>query len=170
MPTNVKHDVFSLYNMNVGEDECWVWNGGWGGRDRTRRPYFPFGGHRMIAYRAVYELVHGVKLNSDQLVRHTCDNGGAPIGCGNPAHLGLGNNAENMNDMVIRNRHGLTRNAVKGIRRLLDQGRPQQDIADLYGVSQSSISAIAIRRTYVGLDTDDGPEELEPINVRRDEE
>jgi DNA-binding XRE family transcriptional regulator len=159
---NVKHDVFSLYNMDVGEDECWVWNGGWGGRDRTRRPYFQFGGHRMIAYRAIYELVHGVKLHSDQLIRHTCDNGGAPTGCGNPAHLKLGTNVENMDDMKERNRHGLTRNAVKGIRRLLDKGRTQQEIADLYGVSQTSISAIAQRRTYAHIE-DDPPEELEPI-------
>lgn len=158
---NTKHGVFQLYNMNVREGECWCWQGGWGGRDRTRRPYYQFGGTRQIAYRTVYELVHGVKLASDQLIRHACDNGSAPIGCGNPEHLALGNNVMNMEDMRERGRHGLPHNTVKAIRRLLDRGRTQDEIAELYGVSQTTISAIHLRRTYV--DVNDTEEEDQAI-------
>lgn len=163
MPTtNTKYDVFKFYNMNVGDDECWSWSGSWGGRERTLRPYFQFGGKRMIAYRAVYELVHGVKLLSEELIRHSCDNGGAPIGCGNPAHLSKGNNLQNMDDMKLRERHGLPHNVVKAVRRLLDKGRTQDEIAELYGISQSSVSAIAQRRVYAHV-PDDPAEELQSI-------
>lgn len=164
---NTKYDVFALYNMDVGEDECWCWSGGWGGRDRTKRPYFQYGGKRSIAYRLIYELVNGVKLTSEDLIRHSCDQGGFPVGCGNPKHLTVGNNAENMADMMERNRHGLTRNVVKGVRRLLDKGRTQEEIAELYGISQSSVSAINLRRTYAHVE-DDEPENLEPIEVKND--
>lgn len=149
MPTtNDKTDVFSLYKMDVGDDECWTWSGAWGGRDRTLRPYFQFGGKRMLAYRAVYELVHGVTLTSDQLIRHSCDCGGAPVGCGRPEHITLGNNSQNMADMKERQRHGLPHSVVKAIRRLLDSGRTQETIAELYGISPSLVSAIKNGAVY----------------------
>jgi predicted XRE-type DNA-binding protein len=121
----------------------------------------------MISYRCVYELVHGVKLSTDELIRHTCDNGAEPIGCGNPTHLVRGNNVENMDDMKERSRHGLTRNVVKAIRRLLDLGRRQEDIAELYGISQSSVSAIALRKVYAGIEHDE-VSDLEPIEEVKD--
>lgn len=146
---NSKTDVFTLYNMSGDTlGGCWVWLGAWGGRSRTLRPYFQYGGKRQIAYRAVYELVHGVELTSDQLIRHSCDHGGKPYGCGNPEHLALGNNSMNMNDMKEKERHGLPHHAIRNIRKLLDQGRRQADIAELYGIAESTVSAINIGRNY----------------------
>ncbi len=152
---NAKHDVFSHYRMNVGEDECWVWTGPTGGRSRTLRPYFPFENKRMIAYRAVYELVHGVTLTSDQLIRHTCDNGGMPIGCGNPRHLTIGTNTENMDDMKRRQRHGLTHHVVRRIRKLAQEGRTQDEIAELYGISQSLVSRVVNKELYEHVEATD---------------
>jgi DNA-binding XRE family transcriptional regulator len=141
-------DVFSVYVMG-NDDECWPYIGSaWGGTNREPRPYFQAKGRRQIAYRWIYELVHGVTLTPDQLILHSCDNGGYPIGCGNPAHMKTGTVQENSNDMMARERHGMPKTVVRAIRTLLEQGRTQQDIADLYGVSREAISAIATQRVH----------------------
>jgi DNA-binding XRE family transcriptional regulator len=50
--------------------------------------------------------------------------------------------------MTSRSRHGLPKNVIKAIRRLIEEGRTQAEIAALYGVSRETISAIATRRVY----------------------
>ena len=148
MPSNDPADVFRFYHMGT-DDECWPYTGNaWGGQAREKRPYFMARGRRQIAYRWIYELVHGVELTPDQLILHSCDKGGYPIGCGNPKHMRVGTVQQNSDDMMERERHGLPRSVVKAIRTLLEQGRTQQDIADLYGVSRETISAIATTRVY----------------------
>ena len=139
-------DVFSLIVM--GEpDECWPWMGTFGGRSRDKRPYYMASGKRYMAYRLVYELVHGW-IDPRSSILHSCDNGGYPVGCCNPAHLRLGTTKENADDMMDRERHGLPKNVINAIRRLIDQGKTQEDIAQLYGVSRETVSAIKTGRTY----------------------
>ena len=146
--TNDPVDVFNYYAMG-SDDECWPYTGpSWGGREHTRRPYFMANGRRQAAYRWVYELVNGVTLTPDQFILHSCDNGGFPIGCGNPQHMRIGTNDDNMNDMKQRQRHGLPHHVVTAIRTLLEQGRTQQEIADLYGVSRERIRDIALHKYY----------------------
>jgi DNA-binding XRE family transcriptional regulator len=93
-------------------------------------------------------LVNGVTLTPDQLILHSCDKGGYPVGCGNPAHMRIGTVQQNSDDMMDRQRHGLPKTVVRAIRTLIEQGRTQQEIADLYGVSRETISAIATTRVY----------------------
>ena len=141
-------DVFKFYRM-LGPDECWPYIGSaWGGQPREPRPYFMANRRRMIAYRWIYELVNGVVLAPDQFILHSCDNGGYPIGCGNPAHLRLGTREENTNDMILRERHGLPKIVVRAIRLLAEQGKTQDEIAELYGITRSAVSAIIIGRTH----------------------
>ena len=140
-------DVFKYIEM-LSPNECWRWLGPWGGRATDRRPYFMAHRRRTMAYRWVYELVHGVEVPDGQVLRHTCDNGAWPIGCCNPHHLVPGTTQDNSNDMMERERHGLPKTARNGIRRLLEEGRTQQEIADLYGISRETISAIATQRVY----------------------
>jgi hypothetical protein len=116
------------------------------------RPYMQVNGRRQTTTRWIYELVHGCILTADQLVLHTCDNGAWPIGCGNPAHLKLGTNDDNMRDMTDRERHGLPHAVVRAIRTLLAGGRTQEDIANLYGVARTTISAIAVQRSHKRVD------------------
>ena len=147
-------DVFKYYEMR-GSDECWPYLGNaWGGQPREKRPYFMAAGRRQIAYRWVWELVNGVTLDPSQLVLHSCDNGGFPIGCGNPHHMRIGDVVENAADMTSRGRHGLPPVIVRAINTLLKQGRSQQEIADLYGIARSTISAIATQRTHKHVDPD----------------
>jgi predicted XRE-type DNA-binding protein len=146
MPNELE-DVFN-YIERKEPDECWPWHGPWGGRERDRRPYFWSYQQRQIAYRVVYKLVHGVELEREQIILHSCDNGSRPIGCCNPAHLRIGTVQENSNDMTLRERHGLPTNVVKHIQKLINQRRRQADIAELYGVSRETVSAIATGRVY----------------------
>jgi predicted XRE-type DNA-binding protein len=145
--TNEATDVFQHIEM-AGPDECWRWLGGWGGDRRDRRPYFMVDRRRYIAYRLVYELVTGNVLPSTTLLLHSCDNGGAPVGCCNPRHVREGTVKENADDMTARQRHGIPATQVQAIMRLISQGKKQQEIADLYGVSRETISGIATGRTY----------------------
>lgn len=151
-------DVFKLIVMG-DTDECWVWQGSWGGQPDRRRPYFMVEGKRYMAYRLVYELVHGWIDPKGQIL-HSCDNGAYPIGCCNPNHMRLGTNKENADERQDRERHGLPKNVVNAIRRLLDQGRLQTEIAELYGISRESISAIKTGRTYAQTVH---PEQAEPL-------
>jgi transcriptional regulator len=50
--------------------------------------------------------------------------------------------------MTLRERHGMSANMIKQIMRLLNEGRTQQEIADLFGCSREAISSIATGRAY----------------------
>jgi len=113
-------------------------------------------GRRTMAYRWVWELVTGQSIPEGMMILHSCDNGGEPIGCSNPAHMRLGTVQDNSDDMTERQRHGLPTNVVKAILRLLERGHTQQSIADIYGVSRETISAIATRRVYKRVDRAEG--------------
>lgn len=147
MPRNEPVNVFKFIEMR-GPDHCWRWLGAWGGRARDRRPYFMADGKRTMAYRWVWQLVMGTDIPTGQMILHSCDNGGWPIGCCNPAHLSVGDNQTNMDEMKQRERHGLPATAVAAIRRLLERGETQQVIADRFGISRETVSAIATGRVY----------------------
>lgn len=135
------------------DDECWPYIGkAFGGRSREPRPYFQAGGRRQITYRWVYELINGVTLTPDQLILHSCDNGGYPIACGNPSHMRIGNHQDNMNEMMDRERHGLPKTVVRAMRTLLEQGKTKQEVADMYGVARSTVTAIALQLTHKSVD------------------
>ena len=152
MPKNETIDVFKFIEMR-GPEDCWPYTGGaWGGRARDKRPYFMAGGKRWLVYRLVWELVTGKPIPEGMLILHSCDQGGFPVGCSNPAHMRLGTVQDNSDDMTARQRHGLPTNVIKAIRRLLERGQTQQAIADVYGVSRELISAIATRRVYKRVD------------------
>jgi hypothetical protein len=147
-------DVFQLIAMK-GKDECWPFIGNaWGGQKRDKRPYFMANGRRTMAYRWVWELVTGDTLTEADMILHSCDNGGWPIGCCNPHHMRKGTHTENTADMTNRQRHGLPGTVVRAIRRLLDQGDKQEDIARLYGLTRETVSAIATQRAYKHLGED----------------
>ena len=52
------------------------------------------------AHRAFYEIWHGVRLQTAQVLLHACDN----PKCFNPAHLTIGSQAENIADMDRKGR------------------------------------------------------------------
>lgn len=142
---------------------CWRWTGPLGGRDK--RPVIEWGGKKQYVARLMLLLVKGPPPQIEEalretykrhrekgieiamrrfVARHKCDNKVCP----NPGHLEWGTHKDNMGDMKERERHGLSHYVVRNIRRLLAEGRTQEDVAGLYGVSRETVSAIATRRVY----------------------
>ena len=139
-------DIFKKVNMHGGDPSC-CWN--YEGTIDKGRPYFWLNGRKWLAYRLVFNLYNEEDLGDHELVRHTCDNGDAPICCCNPHHLIRGTHQENMNDMKERERHGLTHHAVRAIRKLLTEHKlTQAEIAMNFGVSRETITAINNGRVY----------------------
>lgn len=144
-----KIEVFQFINIPIKDnaadkDVCWEWKQDAPVAGRDNRPTFTFGGRRMLAYRVTYELMIKADLDSDTILRHRCDN----KMCCNPYHLDEGTHQQNMDDMKERERHGLPHHTVKAIKKLLSKNRPHDEIADLYGISRQTVTAINTGRIY----------------------
>lgn len=141
-----------------GPDECWPWKGarnalGYGLVMVTRPDGTRFS---QGAHRAAYELASGAGAG-ELVVRHYCDN---PLCC-NPAHLVVGTQADNYQDMVSRGRadwqrghkrrfaprfNKLTDDTVRLIRLLYADGEQVHKIAYRVGCSEPHVIAVARRR------------------------
>jgi hypothetical protein len=144
---------------------CWIWTGyisAWTGYGEFRMR-----NKSVLAHRASWQIHHG-QIQESLFVCHTCDN----RWCVNPAHLFLGTIQDNHADMCRKgrvargDRHGsrtcpervrrgskngralLTEEAVATIRRMSAEGRPQREMMELFGVSQSLISLVALRKVW----------------------
>jgi len=127
------------------EDGCWLWTGikdddGYGRITVNRKTW---GVHRFSYTHAVGSIPNGL------CVCHHCDN----RACFRPDHLFVGTQADNMADMRAKGRgydSSGSRNgraivdiaAAKKIQELYASGASQFVIADRFGVSQATVSAI----------------------------
>lgn len=120
---------------------CWLWRAalhrsGYGWCRAFNRATF--------AHRVAWKLTHGEWPTT--ILRHTCD---TPA-CVNPAHLLLGTQADNIRDMVDRNRAArgesrsrLTTEHVMRIRELVSSGQTLRAVAAQFSISESQVSRIA---------------------------
>ena len=132
-------------------DECWLWTAG------TVSGYGQFGiakGRMLRAHRVSFEMAKG-PIPAGQLVCHSCDN---PL-CVNPAHLFLGNHADNSADRQAKGRGRghttysgprakLTTDQVRQIRAWAAKGAPHSSIAKHFGVVRQTVTAIVERQTW----------------------
>lgn len=136
-----------------GADECWNWQGP---VDRLGYGVLGFAGKHWRSHRLAYALSIA-EIPEGQHVLHTCDN----RRCCNPAHLWVGDHADNMLDMALKGRRvginagqrngraKFTQEQAEEIRsRYRAGGVSQQDLADEYGVSQFAVSQIVLGRRY----------------------
>lgn len=127
---------------------CWEWSFG-----RDKKGYGRWSEHNgeTLVHRISYETFVG-PIRDGQHVLHHCDN--PP--CFNPAHLYTGTNDDNVKDRRERDRWGdfrgeknprakITASDVCLIRKSADY---QDALAQRFGVTQSTISAIVRRATW----------------------
>jgi hypothetical protein len=128
--------------------QCWEWKGA-----KIPKGYgrLMVGGQRKMAHRVAYEFFHGA-IPEDLLLRHTCDN----PACCNPNHLVPGNNQDNMDDMVSRERSmrgsknaktKLTDEEALYIRRNPDK-LTINALAAKFGIAKSTVSYIRSGRSW----------------------
>lgn len=133
--------------------DCWIW----------RRALYP-SGYGLIRFRGACWPTHRLAwalaigpIPFGLWVLHHCDN--RP--CGNPDHLFLGTNQDNVNDMVSkgRSRHDghpgerhwaakLNTQLVQQIRQLHDQGHTFQELSAQFGVGPTTVSRVTRKKLW----------------------
>lgn len=135
-----------------GPDECWLWTAvvnehGYG----VMRPEGLRSGPTVKAHRISLTLA-GIDIDG-RYVLHSCDN----RRCVNPAHLSPGDHKENVADMMSRQRQArgsrnghakLTEQQVAQIRERATQGDRRRQLADEFGVSETTIHRIVTRQGW----------------------
>lgn len=137
--------VLSKFSGVRDDNDCIPWEGvlypnGYG------NIHVPGRGTR-YAHRIAWEVANGQELGPADVVRHRCDN----RRCVNPVHLEIGDQKDNMADMVSRGRdchgvrnvsHKLTDDAVREIRRRVAGGEMQKSVAEDFRISRSQVCLI----------------------------
>lgn len=140
-----------------GPDECWEWTAGrtsygygqiWSGGQRRKK---------LLAHRVAWELANGPIPQGEEYhgvcVLHRYDN----PGCCNPAHLFLGTHADNMRDMIEKERQAygeangrakLTKLQVREVPHLAALGYSQRRIAHILGIKHAAVSHIMTGKTW----------------------
>lgn len=129
-------------------DDCWLWTGA------TARNYgiLTINYKSYYAHRLAWTLTYG-PIRKNLHVLHHCDQ----PKCVNPKHLFLGSHADNMADMVKKDRQAkgelhsktkLTDDNVREIHRLYSEGVKQNIIAQKFNMSVSSIYNIVKGRRW----------------------
>jgi len=131
-------------------DGCWEWTGALS-KDGAYGMFFKSGKHPTVkAHRVSWMFIHG-EIDSSVKILHKCDN----PKCVNPEHLFAGTIADNVKDMVLKERHGrmlFTHEKARRIRALKEKyGRKlsNQRIADWFGVSKSAIGHMVTGRNWI---------------------
>lgn len=127
-------------------DSCWIWTGSFGSHGYGSM-HFMGKGER--AHRISWIVKNGT-IPDGLHVLHRCDN----RKCVNPDHLFLGTNSDNVADRTAKRRHHnikLSDEQVSEIRRRVESGEKQRDVAKDYPVSYKQISKICLKQrwTYV---------------------
>ena len=146
MPRKTVEERFWEKVAKGGPDDCWPFTGarspkGYGVLNRSSHG-------EGFAHRRALGL-SGVEVPPQLCVLHSCDN----PACCNPAHLSLGDRAENNRQMVERGRRAsfagshnnnakLTAEDVRAIRRLAAGGAAKRSLGRQFGISEVQVGRI----------------------------
>lgn len=129
-------DRFWAKVKQLGPDDCWPWIGaiksnGYG--------HFNVSGHTILAHRYAFVAARQNPIPAGLLVCHHCDN----RLCCNPAHLFLGTNQDNLQDMQDKGRKNQVRGEACGRTKL-----STIDIESIKNLAFSGLSTRAIAKIY----------------------
>lgn len=153
------HQRFWRKVSKKGDADCWEWQANLSaGRYGSIKVGGKYGkdlkAHRVVAIWQGWDI-------AGRVVMHICDN----TKCVNPAHLLVGTQYDNIQDMLRkgRNNHAsgernvnarLSNNFVLTIRKHFAEGLTVSEVADKYNLPHLLIYNIAVRKTYknIGID------------------
>lgn len=174
MRRDTNHTLRQLFLARVEiTDGCWFWRGSLTVHGYGRLQYM---NKSLRAHRVAYELFIG-PIDEGMEICHHCDNGV----CVRPDHLFQGTIADNLHDMVGKGRSLMGERNTKAkvsdqdvieIRQRYAKGNvTQQELADLFGLKQITVSNIVLRKTWQHLDQEQpqrktGKSRLTPDEVR----
>lgn len=142
-------EIFQQYVIPGEPDACWEWQGY---RDKLGYGELKHWTGKCFAHRFSYEYYKG-PIPNGLCILHRCDN----PSCINPKHLLIGTQQDNMADMVNKGRQArgsrrggskLTEAVIPEIRALRATGMFYTEIAQLYGVTDSTIRSIIHGSTW----------------------
>lgn len=124
------------------ESDCILWPGC---KNSDGYGHLRYLGSHTTAHRVAWMIENDQEIPDGMSVCHSCDN--PP--CINPEHLFLGTHAENMWDMHRKQRNGNSKlDFEKACEIRATQGKTPEQIAEDYGVSRRTISAILQGKTW----------------------
>lgn len=135
--------------IKVLPDGCHEWTGY---KDKDGYGTLRVNGKDYKAHRYACIQKYG-EIPSGQLICHRCDN----PSCCNPEHMFLGTIQDNNSDRDKKGRQAkgakngsakLTEHNVRQIRRLSAEGYSQTRLAEIFGVKQTTISVIVLRKQW----------------------
>jgi hypothetical protein len=142
------HDIARFEKYVQKSKNCWNWIGG---LDKRGYGQFHIGGVKnrknLKAHRASYEIYVG-PLSRESFILHRCDN----PRCVRPDHLQPGTNQENIRDMVRKGRSALAKIRPEQVALILhdlqNTKKLQREIGAQYGISQSMVSLIKLKKSW----------------------
>lgn len=145
----IRERFWEKVKKSSDRDGCWIYTA----RKNSKGGYgmFSVGQMELYAHRVSWELTYGA-IPDGLLVLHDCDN--PP--CVRPSHLFLGDNDDNMRDMMRKGRQcrgvdaytaKLNPRKVKQIRKLFPK-MMRKDIAKMFGISPRQVLSIGRREHW----------------------
>jgi hypothetical protein len=145
-----KHSVedrFWRFVTKLSNTECWMWTGSKNPKGYGHLPT----GNEQLSHRLSYLLFKG-EIPIKTMILHSCDN----PGCVNPNHLYLGDNKQNMIDMISRGR-AMPRGKppklnIEQVKLIAKSKDTVSNLVDEYNVSRGTIEQIKSGLIYAHLD------------------
>lgn len=144
-PRTLKQRFHEKYEV-CPDTGCWLWTAS------TRGGYGAINvDGSKLAHRLSWEL-HVGPIPEGLHVLHRCDT----PSCVNPDHLMLGTHQDNMTDKMQKGRHVSVKGSAQGTSKLTEEQALeiyhaeglQREIAEQYGVAQSRVSAIKLKKIW----------------------